>query len=88
MEIRYKARFHRDIRRIRDRALSGNIERVIEELKAATSITEVRNVRKIAGWEHHYRIRVGSHRLGLELVGDVVILERFGHRRDFYRYFP
>ncbi len=89
MEVRYHPRFNRDLGRIRDRALSSSVERVIEELKAAASnITEVRNVAKMAGWERHYRIRIGDYRLGLEMDGDVAVLVRFRHRREFYRYFP
>ena len=88
MEIRYHRRFDRDLGRIRDRALSRSIEQVIEELKAAPNITEVRNVAKMAGWERHYRIRVGDYRLGIEMDGKTAVLARFGHRRDFYRGFP
>ena len=71
-----------------DSGLSSTVEQVIEELKAASNITEVRNVVKMAGWESYYRIRVGDYRLGLEMDGDVAILTRFRHRREFYRYFP
>ena len=88
MEVRYHRRFDRDLGRIRDRALSRSVEQVIEELKAASNITDVRNVVKMVGWERHYRIRVGNYRLGLEMDGDVAILTRFRHRREFYRYFP
>ena len=42
----------------------------------------------MAGWERHYRIRIGDYRLGLEMDGDVAVLVRFRHRREFYRYFP
>ena len=68
--------------------MSRSVERVIEGLKAASNITEVRNVVKMAGWERHYRIRIGTHRLGLEMDDDVAVLVRFQHRREFYRYFP
>ena len=88
MEIRYHPRFERDLRRIRTPALSRRVERVIEELKAASSITEVRNVIRMAGRERHYCIRIGGYRLGLVLEGDTAALVRLGHRRDFYRSFP
>ncbi len=42
----------------------------------------------MAGQERHYRIRIGGHRLGIVLEDDVVVLLRFGPRRDFYRHFP
>ena len=64
------------------------MERTIAELKAASNITEVSGVQLMTGWENHYRIRIGDYRLGLELVGNSAVLLRFGHRREFYRYFP
>lgn len=39
-------------------------------------------------FERYYRIRVGDYRLGLALEGDTVILVRFLHRKEIYRYFP
>ena len=80
--------FNRDLRRIRDRDLQRRIARKIQELEAADSIMEVGGVRPITGTERHYRIRIGDYRLGLEVHGDVAILLRFGHRREFYRHFP
>ncbi len=88
MEIRYGSRFNRDLARRRNPDLNRSVERVIEELKAASSIREVGNVRKMEGWESLYRIRIGDYRLGLELEDDTAILLRIGHRREFYRYFP
>ena len=38
--------------------------------------------------ERYYRARIGDHRLGIALEGDVVVLVRFLHRRDIYRLFP
>ena len=35
-----------------------------------------------------YRIRVGTYRIGLEVVEGVVVLLRVGHRGEVYRSFP
>ena len=88
MELRYRPRFQRDLRQIADNDLNLRIERVIEALKAASTLSEVSNVRRVTGWERYYRIRVGSYRIGIELEGNVVVLHRFGHRREIYRIFP
>ena len=88
MEIRYGAGFNRDLARIRNPDLSRRIERIIEDLKAASTITEVRGVRRITGAEHHYRIRIGDYRLGVSVEGDAVTLLRFAHRSEIYRVFP
>ena len=88
MEIRYGSRFARDVARTRNPDFRRRLEEVIEDLKRASSLTEVSNVRGIVGWEGHYRIRVGDYRLGIEMDGETVILRRAGHRREFNRYFP
>ena len=88
MEIRYGAGFNRDLARIRNPDLSRRIERIIEDLTAASTITEVRGVRRMTGAERHYRIRIGDYRLGVSVDGDAVTLLRFAHRSEIYRVFP
>ena len=88
MEIRYEARFNRDMARIGNPVLGRRVERIIEDLETASAITEVRNVRRMRGAERHYRIRIGDYRLGVPMEGDVVTLLGFGHRSEIYRYFP
>ena len=88
MEIRYHRRFDRDLRRIQDPALGRRVERVVEELRAASGIAEVGSVERVAGRERHYRIRIGAYRLGLVLEGGTAVLLRFMHRREIYRHFP
>ena len=88
MEIRYGAGFNRDLARIRNPDLSRRIERIIGDLKAASTITDVRGLRSMTGAERHYRIRIGDYRLGVSVDGDAVTLLRFVHRREIYRVFP
>ena len=64
------------------------VEQSIEELEAAASITEVRNVERVRGREHHYRARIGDYRLGFAFEGGTAVLLRFMHRREIYRHFP
>ena len=68
--------------------MARRVEQIIEELKAASTITEIRNVERMAGRERYYRARIGGYRLGIALEGDVAVLVRFLHRRDIYRFFP
>ena len=76
------------MRQIRSAELRQRVIRRIEELEAASAITEVSGVRRITGVEDHYRIRIGDYRLGIAIEGDMVILVRFMHRREIYRFFP
>ncbi len=43
---------------------------------------------KLKGYETYYRIKIGDFRVGIEFVEDKVILSRFLHRKDIYKYFP
>jgi len=78
----------KDLERVRDRRLKERVRRVIERLEAAETLQEVEGVKRLRGGEGYYRIRIGDHRLGLVLEGEKVVLVRFLHRKDVYRYFP
>ena len=89
MKLETSARFNRDLRRIRDSALARRVNRKIEELEAAASIRDISGVSRLSTPRgRHYRIKIGQYRLGITLEGDTAILDRFGHRSDFYRRFP
>jgi len=88
MEIRYHNQFNRDLRRLRNPALAAQVEQVIEELKAASTIRDVRGVSRMTSAGEHYRIRIRECRLGLTMDGETAILRRFLPRGEIYRYFP
>ena len=78
----------KDLERVRDRRLRERVREAIEEIERAARLEEVRGVKRLRGGEGYYRIRVGDYRLGLVLEGERVVLVRFLHRREVYRYFP
>ena len=88
MRLDIRPSFNRDLRRIRDRDVRQRLSSKIEEIESASNLAQVTNVAKMEGYDNHYRIRIGDCRLGIAVDGDVVVLQRFGHRRDFYRGFP
>jgi mRNA interferase RelE/StbE len=58
-------------------------------IENADTIQEIPHIKKIEGYESYYRMKVGDYRLGMELVSiREVVLLRFLHRKDIYRYFP
>ena len=87
MKLEYRAAFARDLRRARNLELLGRLDRILDELKAASTIEEVRGVRRMVGRSNSFRIRVGSYRLGITVEGDVVTLVRFLPRDEVYRHF-
>jgi len=62
--------------------------KVIEKIREAGSLAEVREVRKIEGYQKYYRIKLGDYRLGIKATKNRIELIRFLHRKDIYRRFP
>ena len=89
MKLEYRSSFSRDLRRVRDAEVRDRVLAAIEELEAARAIAEVPSAARIKSDRgRYYRIRIGDYRLGAALEGDALVLVRFLHRRDIYRFFP
>jgi mRNA interferase RelE/StbE len=77
MTIDYKASFHRDIKKLKDKEQAARLREIISEIKAAKNLSEIKNIRKIEGFPNHYRIKTGEYRVGIVLSGDTIIFIRF-----------
>lgn len=88
MNLVYEASFARDLKRIRDKQLLQRVRDLIDELKAVQELADLPGAKKLQGHNTFYRVRLGDYRVGIELVDNQVILVRFLHRKDIYRYFP
>ena len=88
MNVEPSRRFSRDVRSLGSVQIRRRLDRVIQELIEAASITEVSGVRRIRGEGQHYRIRIGDYRLGITMDGETAVLRRFLPRGEIYRYFP
>jgi mRNA interferase RelE/StbE len=88
MEILFEKSFARDLKKIKEKHLRKQVQEVINQVASAASIREISNLRKLEGFEIYYRIRVGDHRIGIEISEGQVIFVRFLNRKDIYRYFP
>ena len=88
MEVRFKASFKRDIKRIQDQSVLDGICQAIDNVKAADTLGAINSLSKLRGYKDFYRIRVGSYRLGLKIVDGEIIFVRVLPRKDIYRFFP
>ncbi len=88
MQIEFRDSFLKDVNRIKEKAVKKKIAAAITETKSATSLPDIKQVKKMEGSEAYYRIRVGNYRIGFKLQGKVLIFLRCLHRKDIYRYFP
>lgn len=88
MNVKFEASFARDLRRIKNRRLLQRVQKTIEGIKAAPGLDEIRDLKKMQGYDTFYRLRLGDYRIGIEVVAGEVIFVRILHRKDIYRYFP
>jgi len=88
VKIRFESKFAKDLRNIKDGKLLLKVKELIIECKNAETFVEIKNVKKLQGYDVFYRIRIGDYRIGLELIGSELIFTRCLHRKDIYRYFP
>ena len=83
MELLYGKRFSKDLDAIRHESeIRADLLKLIENIKEAVSLTDLKDVRKIEGYQGYYRIKVADFRLGIKLRGNKVELLRFLHRKD------
>ena len=88
MNIIYTKAITKDVSKIKDKNLIARIESVLEAIKSATHIENLKSLKKMSGHPTAYRIRIGDYRLGLYYEGETVILARFLKRSDIYKVFP
>jgi len=88
MKVRYEESFEKDLKAVKDMKLLKRIKRILDEIKNAEDLRDIRNIKKLRGYETYYRMRMGDYRIGIEFMEGTVILTRFLHRKDIYKYFP
>jgi hypothetical protein len=88
MESKFRGQFTHDIKGL-NRNLSDAVYRSILNVKAAKSISGIRNLVKLKKYKTHYRIRIeGDYRIGIIIRGKTVWFVCFAHRSAFYKRFP
>jgi len=89
MIIEFDKSFEKSLDRINNKSLFARIEITIIEFEQAKSLSELSNVKKLTGFKHYFRLRIGEYRLGFEKINEKTL--RFiiiAHRKDIYRLFP
>ncbi len=89
MKFRIERSFERDVDKIHDKKILKKLQSFISAIEEAASISEILHIKKIEGYVSFYRIKISDYRLGMEVLSNKeVVLVRFLHRKDIYRYFP
>ena len=88
MKIKFESKFSKDLRKIKDQKLLSQIKIVINECKLAQTLDDIKNLKKLKGYQTFYRIKIGDYRIGMAIINDELIFTRFLHRREIYGFFP
>ena len=80
--------FEKDTNKIKNKEVLLKIADCIEEVQNAAAIQSIKNVKKLKGGHHYFRIKIGDYRAGLIIIKDKVEFIRLLHRKDIYKYFP
>lgn len=87
MKVDYSKDFEKSVRKLSGKVLHSVID-MIDEVKAATSIGDITDCKKIETFKNVYRIRVGSKRaffvLHISLDGDTARFEYLFSRGEAY----
>ena len=88
MTASFRKSFLRDVKKLKDPKVLGQVREVIEAVEAADALADLPDLKKMSGSSGYYRVRVGDYRIGLAIAGEEVEFVRVLNRRDIYRYFP
>ena len=88
MKVSFESKFAKDLCNIKDGKLLVKIKELIIECKQAKCLTEIKNIKKLQGYDTFYRIRIGDYRVGLDALDSELVFTRCLHRKDIYKYFP
>jgi mRNA interferase RelE/StbE len=89
VKVEFDKSFEKWLSKVTDKGLLGKIEKVIIQLESVQSLDKVSNVKKLTGYKNYFRIQIGNHRLGFELMQKSTIrLIIIADRKDIYKRFP
>ncbi|MBN2778624.1 MAG: type II toxin-antitoxin system RelE/ParE family toxin [Bacteroidales bacterium] len=88
MKAEFLARFYKDLDKIKLQSVKDDVSDAIDNVELATKISEINNIKKLAGYSFSYRIRIGDYRIGVFIENDIVEFARIAHRKDLYKNFP
>lgn len=87
MKIEFREIFDKDLSKI-DEILLQKIFWKINLMKEIKNISDLSNVKKLKWYKNIFRLKLWDYRLWFSIEKNVIILERFLHRKEIYKKFP
>ena len=88
MKVAFLKKFSKDLDGIGSKSVKSNLLKLIEGVESVDSIDDIPNIKNLKGHKYSYRIRIGDYRLGFFLENCIILMARFVHRKDIYKFFP
>ena len=88
MKVRLKESFQRDLRKRIPPQFHPRVRAAILKLEQASALSEISNIKALAGEKGFYRLRLGDYRIGFAIEAHEIVLVSIGKRSDFYSNFP
>lgn len=88
MKINFKKSFLKELNRLKNKQLKQNILDCILQVESAENLAEIKNLKKLKGFESFYRIRISDYRIGIKIENYTVNFVVLEHRKDIYKTFP
>ncbi len=90
MKVEFKTTFLSDLRKIQNEKVVFLVKEIIDELLLSNDLRKIKNLKKLAGSDNAFRIRirVRQYRVGLIVEDHIIILVRILNRKDIYKFFP
>jgi mRNA interferase RelE/StbE len=88
MKADFKKSFLKELRKIKNKKLQSSILDCILQVEQAANLSQIKNLKKLSGYDVYYRIKVGDYRIGIKIEGTLVYFVTFDHRKDIYKGFP
>ena len=88
MKIEFKKSFLSDLKKLKSKSLKDSVIECIKQVESSVNLTQIKNLKKLTGYDKYYRIRMGDYRIGVKIENDTVYFVVFEHRKNIYRGFP
>ncbi len=88
MNTVFKNSFLKELKKLKNKSVKESVYNCIVQIESAKNISEIRNLKKLSGYDIYYRIRIGDYRIGIKIEDDVVFFVVLDHRKDIYKGFP
>ena len=80
--------FRKSLRKLNNKEVNERVLETIENVENALTLSDIRGLKKLKGYQTAYRIRIGDFRIGLHIAGNVVHFNRVANRKNIYDEFP